>query len=45
MLIVMLWHDAFIGPDDFIDLNGPWKRSRLASLPSLIFAKTQFKNH
>lgn len=45
MLIVVLWHDAFIEPDDFIDLNGFWIRSKLASLPSLLFAKTQFKNH
>lgn len=45
MLVVVLWHDGFKQPDDFIDLNGLWIRPRLASLPSLIFAKTQFKNH
>lgn len=45
MLVVMLWYDAFKRPDDFIDLNGVWIKTRLASLRRLIFAKTQFKNH
>lgn len=43
MLVVMLWHDAFKQPDDFIDLNDLWIRPRLASLPSLYLPKPNLK--